>query len=54
MSQFDSPTDDTMIHLTRHQQKAIAVALLLMLLGWSVKAWKLAHPAPRATIESSE
>lgn len=36
-----------MLNLTRQQQKVIGCALLLLLLGWSVKAWRAAHP-PRS------
>jgi predicted metal-binding membrane protein len=37
-----------MLNLTKQQQTVIAVVLLLLLLGWTVKAWRAAHPRPPA------
>jgi hypothetical protein len=37
-----------MSHLTRQQQKVLATVLLLLLVGWSVRAWRQAHPPPPA------
>lgn len=33
-----------MIHLTRQQQLVLITIMLLLLVGWSVKTWRLAHP----------
>jgi hypothetical protein len=30
--------------LTDQQQKALCALVLLLLLGWAVKAWRQAHP----------
>jgi hypothetical protein len=37
-----------MKHLTREQQKVLAVILCLLLTGWAIKTWRLAHPHPPA------
>jgi hypothetical protein len=34
-----------MLNLTRQQQMALCLVLWLLLTGWAVKAWRLAHPA---------
>ena len=33
-----------MRNLTREQRRVICVVILLLLVGWAVKAWRLAHP----------
>ena len=38
-----------MFNLTRQQQQFVCVVLLLLLVGWSVKAWRTAHPPLAAT-----
>jgi hypothetical protein len=35
---------DAMLNLTRSQQQFLCVVLLLLLIGWAVKAWRAAHP----------
>jgi len=35
-----------MLNLTRQQQLVICVVSILLLTGWAVKSWRLAHPAP--------
>jgi hypothetical protein len=37
-----------MFNLTRQQQQFLCMVLLLLLVGWSVKAWRTAHPLPTA------
>jgi hypothetical protein len=37
-----------MFNLTRQQQQFVCIVLLLLLVGWSVKAWRLAHPPAAA------
>jgi hypothetical protein len=38
-----------MFKLTRQQQHFLCVLLLLLFVGWAVKAWRVAHPpAPQA------
>ena len=37
-----------MFQLTRAQQQFLCVVLLLLLTGWAVKSWRLAHPRPAA------
>jgi hypothetical protein len=37
-----------MLNLTKQQQTVIAAVLLLLLIGWTVKAWRAAHPRPSA------
>lgn len=34
-----------MFNLTRQQQLFLCSVLLLLLVGWTVRAWRLAHPA---------
>ncbi len=36
--------DELMLNLTRQQQYVIGAILLLLLTGWAVKTWRLAHP----------
>lgn len=31
------------LHLSRQQQKVLATVLLLLVVGWAVKAWRLAE-----------
>ena len=33
-----------MFNLTKQQQQFVCVLLLLLALGWAVKAWRTAHP----------
>ncbi|MBX3747767.1 MAG: hypothetical protein KF833_20865 [Verrucomicrobiae bacterium] len=33
-----------MLALTGQQQKVLAGVLLLLLVGWAVQTWRLAHP----------
>jgi hypothetical protein len=33
-----------MLNLTRQQQRVLCAVILLLLLGWTVKAWRAAHP----------
>lgn len=37
--------------LTRQEQDVICAVLLLLLVGWTVKAWRTAHPPPTPTVE---
>jgi hypothetical protein len=37
-----------MINLTRQQQNALVLVILLLLTGWVVKAWRTAHPPAQA------
>src|SRR5262245_47168534 len=39
-----------MFNLTGQQQKFLCVVLLLLLTGWTVKAWRTAHPGPPVPI----
>jgi hypothetical protein len=34
-----------MLNLTKQQQMVIIVVALLLLIGWTVKAWRMAHPS---------
>jgi hypothetical protein len=34
----------SMFNLTRQQQLFLCSVLLLLLVGWTVRAWRLAHP----------
>ena len=43
---------DTMFNLTRQQQLFLCSILLLLLVGWAVKAWRTAHPPERKTISA--
>ena len=38
-----------MFNLTRQQQLVIIMVILLFLLGWTVKAWRTAHPPAPVT-----
>jgi len=33
-----------MFRLTKHEQLVLCVVLSLLLVGWTVKAWRTAHP----------
>ena len=44
---------DAMFNLTRQQQLFLCSILLLLLVGWAVKAWRTAHPPARATISAA-
>jgi hypothetical protein len=44
---------DAMFNLTRQQQLFLCSLLLLLLVGWAVKAWRTAHPPARATISAA-
>jgi hypothetical protein len=44
---------DTMFNLTRQQQLFLCSVLLLLLVGWAVKAWRTAHSPERATISAA-
>ena len=44
---------DAMFNLTRQQQLFLCSILLLFLVGWTVKAWRTAHPPARATISAA-
>jgi hypothetical protein len=41
-----------MFNLTRQQQLFLCSVLLLLLVGWAVKAWRTAHP-PEHTATSA-
>jgi len=36
-----------MFSLTRQQQLFLCSVLLLLLVGWTVRAWRIAHPTER-------
>jgi hypothetical protein len=37
-----------MFNLTRQQQMVICAVIFLLVLGWTVKAWRARHSAPPA------
>ena len=37
-----------MFNLTRQQQMFLCSVLLLLLVGWTVRAWRIAHPPERS------
>jgi len=41
-----------MWNLTREQRRVICAVILLLLVGWGVKAWRLAHPPARNAVVS--
>jgi hypothetical protein len=41
-----------MWNLTRQQRRVLCVVMLLLLVGWAVKAWRLAHPPVRPAAPS--
>ncbi len=43
-----------MLNLTKQQQLVICTVVLLLLLGWTVKAWRAAHPSRSAPVLVSE
>jgi len=45
-------SNDAMFNLTRQQQLFLCSVLLLLLIGWVVKAWRTSHPPERATIST--
>jgi len=44
--------DCGMFGLTRQQEWAIGLVIFLLLTGWAVKTWRLAHP-PQTAEESA-
>jgi hypothetical protein len=42
-----------MFNLTRQQQLFLCSILLLLLVGWAVKAWRTAHPPEPRTISAA-
>jgi len=36
------------VNLTRQQQMVVVMVILLFLIGWTVKAWRIAHPPVQA------
>jgi len=40
------------LKLTRQEQMVLSVVLGLLLVGWAVKAWRLAHPDVAPLVES--
>jgi hypothetical protein len=41
-----------MWNLTREQRRVICAVILLLLVGWGVKAWRLAHPPAQNAVVS--
>ena len=39
-----------MFNLTRQQQMFLCSVLLLLLVGWTVRAWRIAHPPERSPV----
>lgn len=37
---------DAMFNLTKQQQLFLCSVLFLLMLGWTVRAWRTAHPGP--------
>ena len=37
-------------HLTRQQRNAMLMVAFLLVVGWAVKAWRLAHPPTADTV----
>jgi len=44
---------NVMFNLTRQQQLFLCSILLLLLVGWAVKAWRTAHPPEPRTISAA-
>lgn len=44
---------NAMFNLTRQQQLFLCSILLLLLVGWAVKAWRTAHPPEPRTITAA-
>jgi hypothetical protein len=42
-----------MVHLTKQEQKVLCIILGLLLTGWAVKAWRVAHPPASAPIRQA-
>jgi len=42
------------LKLTRQEQLVLSIVLGLLLVGWAVKAWRLAHPDPAPRVETGE
>jgi len=42
-----------MVHLTKQEQIVLVIVISLFLLGWTVKAYRTAHP-PAPTIEPAK
>jgi hypothetical protein len=42
-----------MFNLTRQQQLFLCSVLLLLLVGWGVKAWRTAHPPVAPTVSTA-
>ena len=40
-----------MLPLTKQERSVLGVVLLLLLVGWAVKAWRAAHPSAGAQTE---
>lgn len=43
-----------MWRLTQQEQRVLCLVLGLLLVGWAVRAWRLAHPAPVSAAPSSQ
>jgi hypothetical protein len=43
-----------MFNLTRQQQLFLCGVLLLLLVGWAVKAWRTAHPPERTAVSIAQ
>ena len=41
-----------MWNLTAQQRRVLCIVILLLLFGWAVKAWRLAHPPARQAVTS--
>jgi hypothetical protein len=42
------------LRLTRQEQLVLSIVLGLLLVGWAVKAWRLAHPDAPPRVETGE
>jgi hypothetical protein len=42
-----------MFNLTRQQQLFLCSVLLLLLVGWTVRAWRKAHPAAQVPVSAA-
>jgi hypothetical protein len=47
-------TVSAMFNLTRQQQLFLCGVLLLLLVGWAVKAWRTAHPPARTAVSITQ
>lgn len=44
-----------LIHLTRQQICALALVLFVLVVGWGIRAWRLAHPSdPVPSVETTK